>query len=54
MVSNHVRYCNIKISSGPETCYCIKKLDEGLEIAPFRTKPLNFSWLVHLNWLAKI
>ena len=24
-----------------------------LEIAPFRIKTLNFSRLVHLNWLAK-
>ena len=32
MVTNHIRYCNIKISWGPEVYYCIKKLDEGLSL----------------------
>ena len=37
--------------------YCItfiKKVRCGPEVATFRTKPFNFTRIVHLNWLAKL
>ena len=41
----------------PGPSYCIrfiKRLNEGLKKATFKTKILNFSRVIHLNWLAKI
>ena len=31
-----------------------KKVRRGPEVATFRTKTLNFTWIIHLNWLSII
>ena len=44
-------------NSGPSYYITLVKTEKvrwGSEIATFRTKTLNFSHIIHLNWLAKI
>ena len=40
--------------SGPgKSLTFIKKLDPGPDVAAFKTKTLNLTRVIHLNWLAK-
>ena len=40
---------------GPGHCVTfIKRLNECLRLQRLEQKTLNFTWVVHLNWLAKI